>query len=62
MEDLHAATMKEVELGHLHGPFSEREISEFGGSTTVRNWQAELVIQSPVVQKERSELSCFIHS
>ena len=33
MEDLHAATMKEVELGHLHGPFSEREISEFFGTS-----------------------------
>ena len=32
MEDLHASTMKEVELGHLHGPFSEQEVSDFFGT------------------------------
>ena len=30
--DLHAATMKEVELGHLFGPFSESEMTEFFGT------------------------------
>jgi hypothetical protein len=31
-DDLHDATMKEVALGHLHGPFSEQEIAEHFGS------------------------------
>ena len=31
-EDLHTATMKEVELGHLHGPFSELEITQHFGT------------------------------
>ena len=30
--DLHEATMKEVALGHLHGPYSEQEITEHFGS------------------------------
>ena len=31
-EDLHAATMKEVGLGHLFGPFTESEMTEFFGT------------------------------
>lgn len=31
-EDLHTATMKEVELGHLHGPFTESEITKHFGT------------------------------
>ena len=31
-EDLHLATMKEVELGHLAGPYSESEITNFFGT------------------------------
>ena len=33
MEDLHASTMKEVELGHLHGRFSEQDVSDFFGTS-----------------------------
>ena len=32
MEDLHASTMMEVELGHLRGPFSEQEVTDFFGA------------------------------
>ena len=31
-DDLHDATMKEVALGHLHGPYSEQEVTEHFGS------------------------------
>ena len=31
-EDLHQATLKEVELGHLFGPFTERQMSDFFGT------------------------------
>ena len=31
-DDLHDATMKEVALGHLHGPYSEQEVAEHFGS------------------------------
>eukprot|EP00435_Cladocopium_sp_Y103_P013271 s3625_g3.t1 len=31
-QDLHETTMKEVELGHLHGPFSEAEITAHFGT------------------------------
>ena len=31
-DDLHAATMKEVDLGHLFGPYSEAEMTEFFGT------------------------------
>ena len=31
-KDLHEATMKEVDLGHLHGPFSEEQITEHFGT------------------------------
>ena len=31
-DDLHEATMKEVELGHLHGPLSEEEVTAHFGS------------------------------
>jgi len=31
-EDLHLATMKEVDLGHLFGPYSESEMTEFFGT------------------------------
>ena len=31
-DDLHEATMKEVALGHLHGPYSEQEVTEHFGS------------------------------
>ena len=31
-KDLHEATMKEVQLDHLHGPFSEDQISQYFGT------------------------------
>ena len=31
-DDLHDATMKEVALGHLHGPYPEQEVTEHFGS------------------------------
>ena len=42
--DLHEATLKEVELGHLHGPFSESQVSEhFGTDRWLFNPLAALV-------------------
>lgn len=32
MAELHEAILKEVQLGHLHGPYTEQEVSQFFGS------------------------------
>lgn len=49
-KDLHEATLKEVELGHLHGPFSEAQVSEHSAQTGGYSTLALLYFRGPRIR------------